>query len=100
MLLGQDDLVTASTAALGRNTEELVERIGPLAGPEVGERFRTAWDRHVEVLGQGSTARRPLPARLRISSLQVDAPAGPVGTLADRSVEVPERWEDVGWYDG
>jgi len=37
---------------------------------------------------------------LRIPSLQVDAPVGPVGTLADRSVEVPERYEDVGWYDG
>jgi len=45
-------------------------------------------------------ARRPLPARLRIPSLQVDAPVGPVGTLPDRSVEVPDRWEEVGWFDG
>jgi hypothetical protein len=30
----------------------------------------------------------------------VDAPVGPVGVLPDRSVEVPERWEEVGWYDG
>jgi sortase (surface protein transpeptidase) len=44
--------------------------------------------------------RRPLPVRLRIPSLQVDAPVGTVGKVADGSVEVPERWEEVGWYDG
>ena len=44
--------------------------------------------------------RRALPVRLRIPSLQVDAPVGPVGTLPDRSVEVPDRWEEVGWFDG
>jgi sortase (surface protein transpeptidase) len=44
--------------------------------------------------------RRPVPVRLRIPSLQVDAPVGPVGVLPDRSVQVPERWEEVGWYDG
>lgn len=49
---------------------------------------------------QQVTARRPLPVRLRIPSLQVDAPVGPVGTLPDRSVEVPDRWEEVGWFDG
>jgi sortase (surface protein transpeptidase) len=43
---------------------------------------------------------RAEPVRLRIPSLGVDAPVGPVGTLPDRSVEVPERWEEVGWYDG
>ena len=25
---------------------------------------------------------------------------GQVGTLPDRSVEVPERWQEVGWFDG
>ncbi len=45
-------------------------------------------------------ARRPLPVRLRIPELGVDAPVGPVGKAADGSVEVPSRWEDVGWYDG
>lgn len=49
---------------------------------------------------QQSTTRRPVPARLHIPSLQVDAPVGSVGLLADRSVEVPKRWEDVGWFDG
>ena len=44
--------------------------------------------------------RRAAPARLRIPSLQVDAAVGPVGTLPDRSVEVPSRYEDIGWYDG
>ena len=49
---------------------------------------------------QQVAARRPLPVRLRIPSLQVDAPVGPVGTLPDRSVQVPQRWEEVGWFDG
>jgi hypothetical protein len=56
MLLGKDDLVTASSASVGRNTDEIVELIGSLAGPATGEQFRTAWDRHVEVLGQYATA--------------------------------------------
>ncbi len=45
-------------------------------------------------------ARSPLPVRLRIPSLGVDAPIGPVGKAADGTVEVPTRWEDVGWFDG
>jgi sortase (surface protein transpeptidase) len=44
--------------------------------------------------------RSALPVRLRIPSLGVDAPVGPVGKAADGTVEVPSRWEDVGWYDG
>ena len=44
--------------------------------------------------------RSALPVRLRIPSLGVDAPVGPVGKAADGTVEVPTRWEDVGWYDG
>ena len=49
---------------------------------------------------QDVPARRSAPARLRIPSLQVDAPVGPVGKAPDGSVEVPQRWEEVGWYDG
>ncbi len=45
-------------------------------------------------------ARASLPVRVRIPSLGVDAPVGPVGKAADGTVEVPTRWEDVGWYDG
>lgn len=44
--------------------------------------------------------RAQVPVRLRIPSLGVDAPVGPVGKAADGTVEVPTRWEDVGWYDG
>lgn len=44
-------------------------------------------------------ARAPLPQRLRIPSLDVDAPVGPVGQAGDGTVEVPSRWEDVGWYE-
>ena len=44
-------------------------------------------------------ARTPVPTRVRIPSLGVDAPVGPVGKAADGTVEVPTRWEDVGWYD-
>ena len=45
-------------------------------------------------------ARAQVPTRLRIASLGVDAPVGPVGKAADGTVEVPTRWEDVGWFDG
>ena len=44
--------------------------------------------------------RAPVPERLRVPSLGVDAPVGPVGKAADGTVEVPTRWEDVGWFDG
>lgn len=43
--------------------------------------------------------RRAVPVRLRIPDLAVDAPVGPVGLRADGSVDVPRRWEDVGWFD-
>ena len=44
--------------------------------------------------------RSQVPVRLRIASLGIDAPVGPVGKAADGTVEVPTRWEDVGWFDG
>lgn len=44
--------------------------------------------------------RSQVPVRLRIPSLGVDAPVRPVGQAADGTVEVPTRWEDVGWFDG
>ena len=43
--------------------------------------------------------RSQVPVRMRIPSLGIDAPVGPVGTAADGTVEVPTRWEDVGWFD-
>jgi len=43
--------------------------------------------------------RKAVPVRLRIPALGIDAPVGPVGTAPDGSVEVPQRWQDVGWYD-
>ena len=45
-------------------------------------------------------ARGPVPVRLRIPDLGVDAEVGAVGKAADGTVEVPQQWEDVGWYDG
>ena len=45
-------------------------------------------------------ARSQVPVRLRIPTLGVDAAVGPVGKAPDGTVEVPTRWEDVGWYDG
>ena len=45
-------------------------------------------------------SRAAVPVRLRVPSLGVDAPIGPVGKAADGTVEVPTRWEDVGWFDG
>ena len=44
--------------------------------------------------------RSQVPVRLRIPSIGVDARVGPVGKAADGTVEVPSRWEDVGWFDG
>lgn len=44
-------------------------------------------------------ARSQVPVRLRIPSLEIDAPVAPVGKAADGTVEVPTRWEDVGWFD-
>lgn len=39
------------------------------------------------------------PRRLRIPALDVDAPIGAVGLLDDRTVEVPDDIDLVGWYD-
>jgi hypothetical protein len=55
-LLGREDVVRASSASVGRNTDELVKAVTSLAGPQTGEQFRTTWERHVEVLGQYATA--------------------------------------------
>jgi hypothetical protein len=55
-LLGRDDQVRASSASVGRNTDELVEAVTSLTDAGTGQQFRTTWERHVEVLGQYATA--------------------------------------------
>ena len=61
----------------------------PTAAPDPAAAFQSV---------QEVPGRRAVPVRLRIPSLDVDAQVGPVGTMPDGSVEVPARWEDVGWY--
>lgn len=58
LLLERDDLVEASSASVRRNTDQLVQLLGTVAGPETGQQFRGPWDRHVEVLGQYASALR------------------------------------------
>jgi hypothetical protein len=38
------------------------------------------------------------PARVQVPSIGVDATVAPVGTAPDGTVEVPKRWEQVGWF--
>lgn len=76
----------ASADPTGRSAEP-----APAASSSAGPVFESYQD---------VPARPAVPVRLRIPSLQVDAAVGPVGTMPDRSVEVPERYEEVGWYDG
>ena len=56
LLLEQKGQVAASSASVSRNTDQLVQQLTSLVGPGPAEQFRSAWDRHVEVLGQYATA--------------------------------------------
>ena len=40
------------------------------------------------------------PARVRLPRIGVDAPVVPVAQLPDGTLDVPRRWEDVGWHAG
>jgi len=53
----------------------------------------------LEFTAEREVARSPVPVRLRIPDLGVDAEVGAVGKALDGTVEVPEDWSDVGWYD-
>ena len=64
----------------------------PRRAPTTPEPAFTAVREVARAPGAGSACASP--------SLGVDAPVGPVGKAADGTVEVPTRWEDVGWYDG
>ncbi|MHB8621568.1 MAG: class F sortase [Chloroflexota bacterium] len=44
------------------------------------------------------TAAPPLPVRLVIPAINVDAAVQPVGNTSDGAMDVPKRWGDVGWY--
>ncbi|MCK9898745.1 class F sortase [Frankia sp. Cpl3] len=39
------------------------------------------------------------PTRLRIPVIGLDAPIVRLGLNADGTLEVPKKWQDVGWYD-
>jgi sortase (surface protein transpeptidase) len=43
-------------------------------------------------------ATTPPPARIRIPAIDVDAPIGPLGRARDGTIDVPSRWDEVGWY--
>ena len=40
----------------------------------------------------------PVPVRIEIPSIGVASPLDRLGRAADRTVEVPDRWERAGWY--
>ena len=43
-------------------------------------------------------ASSPLPVRLLIPAIQVDAAVQQVGNASDGGMDVPGEWADVGWY--
>lgn len=46
----------------------------------------------------GTQAPPPLPARLVIPAISVDAAVEQVGNTSDGAMDVPLQWGDVGWY--
>ena len=46
----------------------------------------------------GPTAPLPLPVRLVIPAIHVDAAVEQVGNASDGAMDVPVEWADVGWY--
>jgi LPXTG-site transpeptidase (sortase) family protein len=40
------------------------------------------------------------PNRLKISSLNIDAPSIPVGLTTEKAIDVPEKISDAAWYNG
>jgi sortase (surface protein transpeptidase) len=40
----------------------------------------------------------PVPVRIEIPRIKVASPLDRLGRAADRTVEVPDRWERAGWY--
>lgn len=47
----------------------------------------------------GPLAHHPVPTRIEIASLAVDAPVVPVGLEPDGSMEIPHDVQVVGWYE-
>jgi len=49
--------------------------------------------------GQNLAAARPaVPVRMRIPAIKVDAPVEQVGVAPDGAMDVPRKYEDVGWF--
>lgn len=84
--------VTALTACSGAPVEVVAAPASPSAAPS-SEPAEPVFSAVREV------PRTEVPVRVRIPALGIDAPIGPVGTATDGTVEVPTRWEDVGWFD-
>lgn len=41
-----------------------------------------------------------IPVQLLIPAIHVDAPVEQVGLTKDGNMDVPQKWEDTGWYSG
>jgi sortase (surface protein transpeptidase) len=82
---GQGDMPPAPSAAGGEVAKAPAEK-APVHVRRVAQRT-PVFDRE---------AARPL--RIVIPSISVSAPVIPLGLNADRTLEVPDGWDDAGWY--
>jgi hypothetical protein len=49
-------------------------------------------------VGRGGTREAPTPVEVRLPTLGVTAPVGPIGVERDGELEIPEDVRTVGWY--
>jgi hypothetical protein len=101
LLAGAALLWVAAAVALSGNRSGApvgasVPRLDDLAEP-VPVVARRSRHRHDRVRPK---RRAPRPARLEISTIGVRAPVIPLGLNPDRSLEVPRRFDQSGWWTG
>jgi LPXTG-site transpeptidase (sortase) family protein len=88
--------VTASPLSAAAAPFEAASDAGRVAGP-AAERGPAPATRSARI-GDVDQASAPVPERLRIPSLDVDAPVISVGVTGNGDMEVPKDVRDVGWY--
>ena len=71
-----------------------------LEGARLGSRVLSGEDLAPRRSRPRIDARAPAPRWIRIAAIGVSAPMVALGVNPDRTLEVPRRWGDTGWYIG
>ena len=95
---GQGQPASAPSQPAPQPTPAATQYTAPAVSPTVGPSTSTAASAAPASVLPAPAVRPPAPVELIIPAIKVDAQVEQVGQDPTGAMDVPKKWEDVGWY--